>query len=107
VQINGKLVAEDVIGDGIVAATPFGSTAYFHAITGKKFTKGIGIAFNNPTKKMRTIIAKDNSEIDVIVKRETGILAWDDSLKTIPIKEGDVIKIRKSAPAKVCLLKKA
>ena len=107
VRVNGKLVAEDVIGDGIVAATSFGSTAYFHAITGKRFTKGIGIAFNNPTKKIRAIITKENSEIEVSVKRESGIVAWDDSLKTIPIKEGDVIKIRKSAPVKVCLLKKA
>lgn len=106
VRLNGKLVGENVIGDGIVVSTPFGSTAYFHAITGRKFMKGIGIAFNNPTKKLRTIIAKENSEIEIVIKRENGIVAWDDSLKTIPIKEGDVIRIRKSAPVKVCMFKK-
>jgi len=106
VRIDGKIVAENVIGDGVVVATPFGASAYFHSITGKKFTKGIGIAFNNPTKKMRSIVAKENSAIEVVVKRENGIVAWDDSLKTIPIKEGDVIKIRKSAPVKVCMFKK-
>lgn len=106
VRVNGKLVAENVIGDGVVAATPFGASAYFHSITRKKFTKGIGIAFNNPTKRIRTIIAKDNSEIEIAVKREKGIVAWDDSMKTIPIKEGNVIRIRKGMPVKVCLFKK-
>ncbi|MDD5182480.1 MAG: hypothetical protein PHC66_04945 [Candidatus Nanoarchaeia archaeon] len=107
VRINGKLMAENAIGDGVVVATPFGASAYFHSITGRRFTKGIGIAFNNLTKKMRAIIAKENSEIEIIVKRENGIVAWDDSLKTIPIKEGDIIRIHKGAPVKVCLFKKA
>jgi hypothetical protein len=37
----------ELIGDGVLVATPFGSTGYFRAITGETFTDGFGIAFNN------------------------------------------------------------
>jgi len=33
--LNGVCLKEEVIGDGVVAATAFGSTAYFYAITHK------------------------------------------------------------------------
>jgi len=36
-----------LIGDGILVATPFGSTGYYRAITGGTFTEGFGVAFNN------------------------------------------------------------
>lgn len=107
VQVNGKSVAENVIGDGVVVSTPFGSPAYFHSITGKTFRKGIGIAFNNLTKKMKTLVVKDDSVIKVVIKRENGIAAWDTEPKPLKIKEGTEIIIRKSpVSVKVALFKK-
>ncbi|MEF8814546.1 MAG: NAD(+)/NADH kinase [Halovenus sp.] len=38
---------ERVIGDGVLVATPFGSTGYYRSITDGTFTEGLGIAFNN------------------------------------------------------------
>ncbi len=53
-----------LIGDGIVVATPFGSTGYFKSITGESFTDGFAIALNNVTeKKIKTIYA-DQDEYD-------------------------------------------
>ncbi|MBD3317503.1 MAG: hypothetical protein GF344_17065, partial [Chitinivibrionales bacterium] len=36
-----------LIGDGVVVATPFGSTGYFRSITRQSFFEGIGLGFNN------------------------------------------------------------
>lgn len=38
------------IGDGILVATPFGSTAYYRSLTGGTFQSGLGVAFNNRHK---------------------------------------------------------
>lgn len=36
-----------LIGDGVLVATPFGSTGYYRSITGGTFSSGLGVAFNN------------------------------------------------------------
>jgi len=41
---------DEVIGDGILVATPFGATGYYRSITGGTFASGLGIAFNNVHK---------------------------------------------------------
>lgn len=95
VILDDKQVDGEIIGDGVVVSTPYGSPAYFKSITGKTFKKGIGVAFNNPTKKMKPIIASENSNIKVRITRHDGYLAYDCSKRLIAIKTGDVINIRK------------
>lgn len=95
VEVNNKTVAENVIGDGVVVSTPFGSTAYYYSITGKSFEKGIGIAFNNPTKKRNPIVVPENSKIEIRILRENGVVAHDTSKTLIKIKKGDRISIQK------------
>jgi NAD kinase len=41
---------EKAIGDGVLVATPFGSTAYYRSLTGGTFESGVGVAFNNRHK---------------------------------------------------------
>lgn len=107
VRVNNKIVADNVIGDGVLISTPFGSAGYFKSITGKKFKKGIGIAFNNPAKKIRPIIVSENSGIEVEILRETGVVAHDTSNMLKKIKGGDRIKIKKSKVcANIAILKK-
>lgn len=36
-----------IVGDGVLVATPFGSTAYYRSITSGHFSDGLGVAFNN------------------------------------------------------------
>jgi len=42
----------DLIGDGVVVATPFGSTGYYTSTGGKRFSDGIGVSFNNLHNKL-------------------------------------------------------
>jgi NAD kinase len=96
VKVDGRTVADKIIGDGIVIATPLGSNAYFKSITGRDFTKGIGIAFNNTTKRMHPMILPDSAKIEVEILRENGIIAHDTCNKLVKIKKGDKIIIIKS-----------
>jgi len=42
VKVGSRMVNSTNIGDGVVIATPFGSTGYFKSITRGRFKKGIG-----------------------------------------------------------------
>lgn len=106
VKLNGRIIAKKVIGDGLVISTPYGSTAYFNSITRKTFKNGIGIAFNNPVKRMKPRIVNKNSKIEVKILRGNGFVAVDCIKTIIPIKDGDIIRIKKHGkPAKFIKLK--
>ncbi len=96
VALNGKNVASRVIGDGLVIATPHGSAAYFASITGKKFSRGLGIAFNNSTKKQRSRLIGRNAKVRVKILRGPGIICADCNRKVISLRIGDVIDIQQS-----------
>lgn len=87
---------ENVIGDGAVIATPFGSSAYFSSVGGEKFDKGIGIALNNPYNVKSEPIIIDSGfdpEIHIKILREDGLLLFDNDENIIKTKGGDDIKI--------------
>jgi len=94
IKINKKKISDEFIGDGVVIATPFGSTGYFYSITKKTFKKGIGIAFNNITVKKQPIIAKAHAEIAITVTRGTATLSADNNPFTLSVKENQTIKIK-------------
>lgn len=83
------------IGDGVVIATPFGSTAYFHSITRKSFEEGLGIAFNNTTEIVEPKILDENSEIFIEILRGPAVLVADNNRNFIDLKENDVVIIKK------------
>ena len=87
---------DDLIGDGIIVATPFGSTAYYHSITRKSFEKGIGIAFNNPTKPVNHLVLKEDSNIEIELVRGEASFATDNDPKILDLIEGQLIKIKKA-----------
>ncbi len=99
VKLNNKIIVKELIGDGVLISTPYGSSGYFSSITRKTFKNGIGIAFNNPVKIIKPKIVNKNSKIEVKVLRGEGFVAVDCIEKLIPIKKGDIIKIRKHARA--------
>lgn len=73
--INSKLL----IGDGIVVATPFGSTGYFRSITRESFTQGFAVAFNNTTEEMEPLYFKEDQQLRFTLIRGKVIVSFDNS----------------------------
>jgi len=95
-KVNKNQIGDVIIGDGIVVATPFGSTGYYHSITYDKFSKGFGIAFNNSTRRMKPLVLGKNDVTEFTLLRGQGLLATDNDKKVLPLKLGDTIKFRLS-----------
>ncbi len=47
IWLDGELYRSQIVGDGLVVATPFGSTGFYQSITRGSFRVGTGVAFNN------------------------------------------------------------
>jgi len=88
----------NIIGDGVIIATPFGSSAYYSAAGGKPFEKGIGICLNNPfSSQEKSFIVPEESKIKVKILRETALLAADnDDERIIEMRSGDEVFIEKN-----------
>ncbi len=92
-HVGSEKIHEEVIGDGLVISTPFGSSAYYKSITGKHFSKGFGIAFNNPTEPHKPILLNEDEELRVKIVRGDLHITADNNSKIYTVKEGDWIKI--------------
>ncbi|WP_436901028.1 hypothetical protein [Halovenus halobia] len=91
----------ELIGDGVLVATPFGSTGYFTAITGETFTDGFGVAFNNihtPADTPEMVLCSESVVVEVELlstKRSSGaVLTRDDDDTPYELSEGETITIR-------------
>ncbi|MBI4150287.1 NAD(+)/NADH kinase [Candidatus Woesearchaeota archaeon] len=94
-DIGTKQIDGELIGDGLVISTSYGSTAYYYSITKQHFNYGIGIAFNNLTKRMRPLVVDENAILRITMVRESAELAADNNPKLVRVNQGDVIEIRK------------
>jgi NAD+ kinase len=97
VVIDGKEIPpREVIGDGLIIATPFGSSGYYRSITDGIFNVGIGIAFNNSTEQSDHMVIRSDSIIKIIITRGPALIFADNQEKEIEVKTGDEITIKKS-----------
>ena len=96
IEVDEKPLGREFIGDGLVVATPSGSTAYYHSITRKTFSEGVGIALNNVTQETELPHLGEEQELLVTIMRGPADLGVDNSMHIEPLKEGDTIRIRKS-----------
>lgn len=94
-EINDR-TNEEILADGIVISTPFGSTGYFKSITRTIFEKGIGIAFNNPTVPQINKIIDENSKVSIEIILGPALVFFDNSPKIIEVKTGNKILVTKS-----------
>lgn len=97
VLLNGQRITEELIGDGLVAATAFGSSAYFRSITRVVTRVGIGVAFNNCSDLLNHLVLAEDDLLEVLITRGPGLLCVDNSRETIRLDRGDMVKIRRSA----------
>jgi NAD+ kinase len=87
---------KDIVGDGAVITTPFGSSGYFSSIGGEKFSRGIGIGLNNPFNvKSKPIIVDSGFDIKLYMEiiRDDGLLLFDNDENIITVKGGDKIQV--------------
>ncbi|MBD3155331.1 MAG: hypothetical protein GF368_01605 [Candidatus Aenigmarchaeota archaeon] len=93
--VNGDRT-DEIIGDGLIFATPFGSTAYYKSVGGEEFEKGIGIGFNNPTVRMKDLVVKEDSKIEFKINRGDAVFNADNNPRIISLENGDIIRVKKS-----------
>jgi NAD kinase len=96
IYINNRLTHKNIIGDGALAATPFGSTAYYYSTGGEPFDKGIGLSFNNPHQRIRNSVIPEDSTITIELLRGDALIIHDNNPKILPMKPKDKITIKKS-----------
>lgn len=98
IWLDGELYANRIVGDGLVAATPFGSTGYYRSITHSIFKLGVGLAFNNSTEPTDHLVIRDDTVIRVEILRGPAVLLADNcpASHTIHLKRHDTVVIRKS-----------
>lgn len=96
VQINDEDVSNEIIGDGLVFATPLGSTGYYRSITDSSFEIGIGLAFNNSTEQSDHIVLKENRIIKIRITRGPAFCYADNQKEYIELLEGEIVEVRKS-----------
>jgi len=89
VEIEGLQPFGEIVGDGLVAATPFGSSAYYRAITNSVIHVGIGLAFNNTTEPVNHLVLSEKTSIDIKINRGPAILVSDNNPRHIDLDDGD------------------
>lgn len=94
--INGEVYANQVVGDGLVAATTFGSTGYYRSITNSIFQTGLGLAFSNTTDPIDHMVLKESSIVKLQIIRGPAILVVDNDPREIDLKTGDEIVLKKA-----------
>ncbi len=89
------LEGHEILGDGLVVSTPFGSTAYFMQITRGVFHAGLGIAFKNTTEMTTHVVVPETVTIRILITRGPAILAYDNAPAYVDLGEGDRLELRK------------
>ena len=94
VLTNGGEQLGEIVGDGLIAATSFGSAAYFKAVGGVEFESGVMVALNNCMPRLAPF--KIASQLTINIIRENGNLIADNREQMITLRPGDTVTIRQS-----------
>ncbi|MCX7047174.1 MAG: hypothetical protein NTX50_17010 [Candidatus Sumerlaeota bacterium] len=95
VWIGGELYSEELVGDGLIATTPFGSSAYYRTITHGTIRTGIGLAFNNSTEPVDHIVLSENENVRILITRGPAAMGADNDPRLIDLTEGDEVIIQR------------
>ncbi|MFH1127695.1 MAG: hypothetical protein V1718_06310 [archaeon] len=96
VYVDGALRHGNVVGDGILVCTPFGSGAYYYSLGGEQFSEGLGLGFNNPHERIKSYVLKKDSVITIEITRGDALLIRDNDEKMIRLKPKDKVSIKES-----------
>ena len=95
VAADGERTGE-VTGDGVVVATPFGSSGYYRSITGERFESGLALAFNNTTERHGPIRLAAEGAIEIEVVRGPALLVLDNDPRHVTLREGHRVRLFRS-----------
>ncbi len=93
----------EILGDGFLVCTPFGSTAYFNKITRGAFLKGIGIAFKSTNMLTDHLVVPDDVTCRFLITRGPATLGFDSAKAFHGLEPGDEVILRKSPQGAVIL----
>lgn len=95
VHVNGRLVLMNVIADGVVVATRYGSTGYFKSISRTMFTSdSLGVAFIAPSQNVSNIVLDNTSKVLVELLRDADVLVCIDKKQhQLKMSSGDTIEV--------------
>jgi NAD+ kinase len=98
-----ELDTGEITGDGIIVATPFGSTGYYRSVTRSTVSEGIGVAFNNCTEPFAPLCLASDVAIEVEVLRGPAVLARDNDPRLLPMRDGHVFEVGRAPESAVVL----
>ncbi len=104
IWIDDVALTHEVVGDGLVAATPFGSSGYYRSITKSTFQLGIGLAFNNSMEPLDHIVLRPEAVIRVRITRGPALLVCDNNPEEIALERDGEVTIRTHDQGTVILM---
>lgn len=96
IWLDDELFQAQNIGDGLLVATPCGSTGYYQSITGGCFRVGIGLALNNPMAWQGYIVVPEDTVVTVEVLRGPAVLLADNDPVRVTLRDGDRLTVKRS-----------
>lgn len=93
--VDDEVFMKNVIADGIIASTAYGSTGYFKSVSRCIFkSDGLGIAFIAPTQGINNLVLNSTSRVELQFIRETEIcITADKSQHRVVAKENSTLTI--------------
>jgi len=95
IRIDDEVFRAQNVGDGLLVATPFGSTGYYQSITRGCFRTGIGLAFNNPMDWLGYIVLPESTVVTVEILRGPAQLLADNDPSRVCLGDGDRLVVRR------------
>ncbi len=97
IAADGRTLAHDVIGDGVLLATPFGAGGYFRSICRQSFDSGFGLALNNPVEAAGPwFFSNTPPSVHVKMERGPGWVLADNAARKLIVPNGGKVVFRRS-----------